>query len=59
MARLLEVTRQRVGQILRELLAGQSVDEAVTSGALAPQHARLVRVLLGITNGDVAGTQPR
>jgi enoyl-CoA hydratase/carnithine racemase/NAD(P)-dependent dehydrogenase (short-subunit alcohol dehydrogenase family)/acyl carrier protein len=54
---LLEVTRQRVGQIVRELLAGKSVDEARSSGALTPQHARLVRVLGSVTDaGEGGGT---
>jgi enoyl-CoA hydratase/carnithine racemase/NAD(P)-dependent dehydrogenase (short-subunit alcohol dehydrogenase family)/acyl carrier protein/SAM-dependent methyltransferase len=52
MARLLEVARMRVGSIVRRLLRGRSVDEAVVSGAVAPQHARLVRALATITAGD-------
>jgi enoyl-CoA hydratase/carnithine racemase/NAD(P)-dependent dehydrogenase (short-subunit alcohol dehydrogenase family)/acyl carrier protein len=57
MTRLLEVTRRRVGQIVSELLAGRSVDEALTSGKVAPQHARLVRALVAITRGG-AGEVP-
>ena len=52
MARLLDVTRTRVGHIVRQLLAGRSVDEAVSSGALASLHARLVRALVAITRAD-------
>jgi enoyl-CoA hydratase/carnithine racemase/SAM-dependent methyltransferase len=52
MAQLLEVTRRRVGQIVGELLAGKPVDEAVASGALASQHARLARALLALTRGN-------
>jgi enoyl-CoA hydratase/carnithine racemase/NAD(P)-dependent dehydrogenase (short-subunit alcohol dehydrogenase family)/acyl carrier protein/SAM-dependent methyltransferase len=54
MSRLLEVTRRRVAQILRELLAGQSVEEALASRALASQHVRLVRALLAVTRADAA-----
>ena len=54
MDRLLDVTRLRVGHIIRELLAGRSVDEALTSGALASQHARLVRALLAVTRADTS-----
>jgi enoyl-CoA hydratase/carnithine racemase/NAD(P)-dependent dehydrogenase (short-subunit alcohol dehydrogenase family)/acyl carrier protein/SAM-dependent methyltransferase len=54
---LLEVTRRRVGRIVRDLLAGRSVDEAITSGALTSQHARLMRALLAVTRGD-AGEMP-
>jgi enoyl-CoA hydratase/carnithine racemase/NAD(P)-dependent dehydrogenase (short-subunit alcohol dehydrogenase family) len=54
MDRLLEVTRRRVGQIISELLAGRSVDEALASGALSSQHARLVRALLTIAREDAS-----
>ncbi len=54
MDRLLDVTRLRVGQVIRELLAGRSVDEALTSGALSSQHARLVRALLAVTRADTS-----
>ena len=57
MARLLGVTRRRVGQILRELLSGKSVDEAMASGVLASQHARLARALVRLTRGN-AGEVP-
>jgi enoyl-CoA hydratase/carnithine racemase/SAM-dependent methyltransferase len=57
MTSLLEVTRRRVGQIVKDLLAGRSVEEALASGQLASQHARLVRALLTITSNstEVAG----
>jgi enoyl-CoA hydratase/carnithine racemase/NAD(P)-dependent dehydrogenase (short-subunit alcohol dehydrogenase family)/acyl carrier protein/SAM-dependent methyltransferase len=55
MSRLLEATRRRAGQIVSELLEGKSVDEALTSGALAPQHARLVRALLALTCKTAGG----
>ncbi len=59
MDRLLDITRPRVKRIINELLAGRSVDEAVTSGALASQHARLVRALLPVTRIDTsAGPGP-
>jgi enoyl-CoA hydratase/carnithine racemase/NAD(P)-dependent dehydrogenase (short-subunit alcohol dehydrogenase family)/acyl carrier protein len=54
MDRLLDVTRLRVGRIISELLAGRSVDDAVTAGALASQHARLVRALLPVTRADTS-----
>lgn len=49
MTRLLQVTRRRVGKTIRDLLAGRSVEEAVTDGVLSSQHARLMRVLLDVT----------
>src|SRR6478736_5867902 len=49
MRHLLELTRRRVAQILRELLAGRSVEEALAASALAAPHARLVRTLLKVT----------
>jgi enoyl-CoA hydratase/carnithine racemase/NAD(P)-dependent dehydrogenase (short-subunit alcohol dehydrogenase family)/acyl carrier protein/SAM-dependent methyltransferase len=59
MDRLLDVTRPRVRRIIDEILAGRSVDEAVASGALASQHARLVRALLPVTRtGTSAGPGP-
>jgi enoyl-CoA hydratase/carnithine racemase/NAD(P)-dependent dehydrogenase (short-subunit alcohol dehydrogenase family)/acyl carrier protein len=57
MDRLLDVTRLRVGRVISELLAGRSVDEAVASGALASQHARLVRALLPVTRADTGAAR--
>ena len=54
MDRLIAVTRARVGQIISELLAGRSVDEALDSRALSSQHARLVRTLLTVTGADAS-----
>jgi enoyl-CoA hydratase/carnithine racemase/NAD(P)-dependent dehydrogenase (short-subunit alcohol dehydrogenase family) len=54
MNRLLDVARQRARQILRELLAARSIDEALASRALSSQHARLARALLTATRADDA-----